>query len=270
MNDDDGWARGAAPEVPVAVDVGAFSTVRLDQIGAAGLMRRVDTKYVFDAGALATVLDGLAPAYRVLEVAGHRQHSYLTLYFDTAALELFAAHHRGVGERFKVRERLYGSTRQLFVEVKHRDNAGVTDKQRFAAEAWSAALEPAALACLTARNPWRVPDLRLAPSLWNAYQRITLVAEDPPERVTLDTNLRFMAAGGRRDLGGVAIAEVKQPRLDRRSPFMQRMRDLGLRHGGLSKYCMGVCLLRPEIKHNRFKPRLRAVERVGLGSRHVA
>jgi len=63
---------------------------------------------------------------------------------------------------------------------------------------------------------------------------------------------------------------VKQPRIDRASLMMTRLRELGVRPGGFSKYCMGVSLLVPGVKHNRFKPRLRRIDRLAGDLTHVA
>lgn len=251
-------------------DLSVFDTILLSELGDAGLMRRVDTKFVFPAAWLPDVLEGLTDKYRLLEVAGRAEHDYVTLYFDTPAFDLFGAHHSGVADRVKVRERLYLSTNQLFLEIKHRNNKGVTNKVRSEARAWAAALDPQEVVTVGAPRPWRQAGGELEPALWNAYRRVTLVRDGAPERVTIDTGVRFMAAGERFELSGLAIAEVKQPRVDRGSPFMQRMRALGVRSGGFSKYCTGVSLLMPTVKHNRFRPRLRAMERAMGGKQHVA
>jgi hypothetical protein len=40
------------------------------------------------------------------------------------------------------------------------------------------------------------------------------------------------------------------------------MRALGVRPTGFSKYCVGLLLTQPEIKHNRFKPQLRQLRQL--------
>lgn len=267
QNSSDGLLTPAAATAPHAYE---FGTVGLNQLGEANLMRRVDTKFMFPSEALPAVLEGLAESYSLLQIADRTEHDYLTLYFDTEEFDLFSAHHRGAGDRVKVRERLYLSTNQLFLEVKHRSNKGVTNKVRSDAGGWAAALDPNEVVTVGVTRPWRQSGAELTPTLWNAYRRMTLVRHDAPERVTIDTHIRFMSAGQRRYLSGVVIAEVKQQRIDRSSPFVQRMRSVGVRSEGFSKYCVGVSLLLPEVKHNRFKPKLRALQRVMGGVTHVA
>ena len=99
---------------------------------------------------------------------------------------------------------------------------------------------------------------------------LPLVAVDRPERVTIDTGLWFSTSAGSVGLGHLSVAEVKQERIDRTSLVMARLRELGVRPGGFSKYCMGVSLLVPGVKHNRFKPRLRRIDRLAGDLTHVA
>lgn len=251
-----------------------FDRIGLAELGSASLMRRQDTKFMFRASALAESITGLERDYAVLEVGGSAVQEYLTRYFDTASLELFAAHHRGMGERVKVRERQYLATGQLFLEVKHRSNKGVTTKTRAEASAWDEVLDVETLPvseALSRSDRTRVlAGGRLVPTLWNGYRRITLVRKGRSERVTIDLGLTFSDDDRRYESEAIAIAEVKQARIDLSSPFMLRLRALGLRPAGFSKYCMGVGLLRPEVKHNRFKPRLRALRRLDEGVGHVA
>lgn len=127
----------------------------------------------------------------------------------------------------------------------------------------------------------------MQPKLWNLYGRITLVNRSFPERVTLDLDLRFSADGGWSPasaegarlpvtragasvaLPGVVTAEVKQAGRPRPTVFIQVMHQLQVRAGGFSKYCVGVSLLYPHLKHNNFRPQLRALAHLADGSHHV-
>lgn len=260
-------ARVTPPSLTAHLD--AFERVGLADLGAAGLMRREDTKFVLAAARLPAVLAGMEGAYRLLAVADRVEHDYLTLYFDTAGLDLFSAHHRGAGERVKVRERKYLTTDQLFLEVKHRSRKGVTIKTRSETSGWLERVDPGTPA-VEGRLPGGCRGARLEPVVFNAYRRVTLVALGRPERVTIDTALTFEAVSGSVSLEGVAVIEVKQERIDRSAPVMGRLRALGVRPLGFSKYCVGVSLLVPSVKHNRFKPRLRALARVMRGGAHAA
>jgi hypothetical protein len=47
------------------------------------------------------------------------------------------------------------------------------------------------------------------------------------------------------------------------------MRQMGIRKTGFSKYCVGVSLLYPEIKHNRFRAAHRLIARLSNGGFNV-
>lgn len=262
-------------DVRVSSGLESFTSIGLAELGAASLMRRTDTKFVFHASSLPAMLQGLEGVYRLLEVENITSHEYCTLYFDTPSLDLFHAHHRGSGHRFKVRQRKYMTTDQLFLEVKRRSNKGETNKVRALTERMDDVLD---VSSSTVAEVMAASDLEratpltgdLAATLWNSYRRVTLVRIDVPERVTFDTDLCFWTADAGKQLRGVAIAEVKQERVDRSSPVMERMRALGVRPGGFSKYCMGVSLITRGVKHNRFKPKLRALGQLMGGTPHVA
>ena len=44
------------------------------------------------------------------------------------------------------------------------------------------------------------------------------------------------------------------------------MRALGIRSTGFSKYCIGIALLYPQVKHNNFKPILRLLDKLTGGN----
>ena len=95
------------------------------------------------------------------------------------------------------------------------------------------------------------------------YTRLTLVSPAgaaAAERVTLDLLLTFAAEDSTLSYPGVVVAEVKQAR-HRRSCFLDTMRELGLRAGSVSKYCLGVASLHARAKKNRYLPILNRLRR---------
>lgn len=143
-------------------DLRSFNRIGLTELGAASLMRRTDTKFVFHASSLTSILQKLQGSYRLLEVEGITSHDHRTLYFDTPKPELFHAHHRGSGHRFKVRERQYVTTNQLFLEVKRRSNKGETSKMRARADDWDDVLDAS---FTTVAEVMAASDLRRSPPL---------------------------------------------------------------------------------------------------------
>lgn len=237
-----------------------FAPISLAQMGAVALQDRTDTKFVLNERQLYEALAALSGQYRVLDIHGLRLNRYRTLYFDTADLTLFQQHHNSRRHRYKVRSRHYVDSRLSFLEVKRKLKGERTLKNRMPTPGLLTRLTPQAGAFLNEWLPFAPCALR--PTLWNEYTRITLVGES--ERLTLDLNLRFLRPEVDRAvaLPGVAIAEVKQHRLDRNSDFIRQMRALGVRPINFSKYCAGVSLVYEGAKYNRFKAQLRVVDRI--------
>lgn len=255
----------ADDEGAVALEViervaGCFDAVPLDRLGAAALMDRVDTKFVLPVQIVPEVLRLCTSYYWILDVDGRRLSRYRTVYYDTADLAFYHAHHAGRAPRRKVRVRTYVDTDQHYLEVKLRTNKGRTVKSRLRLEC----------------DPVRAPDhLGVRPHFMAFpaapedlrevvtvdYTRLTLVSRDATERVTLDMAIEFSTDGRRAVYPSIAIAEVKQRRRSR-SRFFEATRALGLREGGLSKYCLGVASLYEGVKINRFKSVLRHIHRM--------
>ena len=242
--------------------IARFRPIGLAEMDAVRLQDRVDTKYVFPAGRLDAVLEELLPHYRLLEVDGVRGTDYRSLYYDTEDLRSFHDHHNGRVLRAKVRYREYVGSGLCFLEVKRKTGRGRTDKVRMPVDAIPEGMpeDHAAYVREASGN-----DAPLHPTLWNRFTRLTLVRDDQPERLTLDLGLRFHApetlADEAVELDGLVVAEVKQARADRTSPFVRAMRRMGRRPGGMSKYCVGMLSLHPGLKYNNFKPVLRDLER---------
>jgi hypothetical protein len=58
------------------------------------------------------------------------------------------------------------------------------------------------------------------------------------------------------------VAEVKYTGTRHASEFARVMRLYRVRDTSFSKYCMGVSLLYPDVKHNKFKAKQRLVARL--------
>ena len=237
-----------------------FEVVHLSEMGRAALLRRTDTKYLLSEDQLSWALARLADHYRVLEIDGRRLHRYQTLYFDTQDLALYQQHHNGWRNRYKVRERAYADSELTFLEIKQKTNTNTTVKSRRRTRELSTQLPQNAVPFLHRHYPYRIEELEA--KLLNAFQRITLVSKHSVERLTVDVNLQFLWNGVCVSLAGIAIAEVKQDGFSMDSEFIRQMRALGVRATSFSKYCIGVSMLYPEVKHNKFKPQLRQIDQL--------
>ena len=101
----------------------------------------------------------------------------------------------------------------------------------------------------------------LLPAVWVNYKRITLVGKNAPERLTIDFDLQFVKESQKIDMPNLIIAEVKQSK-KQESSFIQLMKRLHIREGGISKYCLAVIKTEKEIKKNSFKPKLLTLNKI--------
>lgn len=230
--------------------IARFPAITLAEMDAVKLQVRVDTKYLFPQEHLLTVLTALADDYRVLEVDGRRASPYRSLYFDTPGRRHFHDHHNGRTFRSKVRFREYVGSGSGFLEVKRKTGRGHTDKARMLVPGISEQLSAEQQAFVTEKSGCAEA---LAPVLWNHFTRLTLVHRHRAERLTIDHDLRFSDPDGHTTLEGLCVAELKEQRADRGSPFVGVMRRMGFRPASLSKYCVGTVLLSPSVKYNTFK-----------------
>jgi hypothetical protein len=243
-----------------------FEPITLAQMEDATLLDRSEIKYLLPQRLLLPTLAELREAYRVLIVAGQPLSHYRTLYFDTDDLTLYRRHHAGAADCYKVRAREYIDTQAAFLEVKHRTGARHTVKSRIPMAAPITESTPLAADFLADACPY--PAETLVAALWNHTTRITLVSKLRAERVTLDLDLAFVRAGQQVGLPGIVVAEVKYAGMRHASEFVRLMRVCHVRDASFSKYCMGVSLLYPAVKHNRFKARQRQVARLTQGADH--
>lgn len=239
--------------------LGQFSPIGLEQMGAVALMDRTDVKYLLTVPQLQAALSVLSRDYWALVVNDTRLSGYETVYFDTPDFALYLQHHNGRRQRYKVRTRRYVETKRSFFEIKLKTGNGHTRKRRL--EITRPAIDDVP-EMKTALAAWQLPlaSASLIPTLTNKFSRITLVGQHRPERVTLDLNLQFQAAGHEVALPGLVVAEVKQAGPPRDSAFAQYMHAAHLPPVSFSKYCIGVALLYPHLKHNHFKPVLQRIE----------
>jgi len=259
-----------SPQIDSDIDntVRTFSTHGLSDLSNSSLMDRVDSKFLIPINELINVINGCKNDYSVLKIAGRTKFQYNNLYFDSPNLDFYHHHHNQKLNRYKVRHRQYADVGSNYLEIKFKSNKGRTIKNR----------------CLTTENALTalasnysfiqdhglINSKQLLPSQFCCYQRISLANKVCNERITLDLDINFSNAlhqqGGENlpsyKLSNFFIAELKQEKLNRQSPFFRLMRKMSLRPKGFSKYCMGVSLTNnQQIKSNRFKANLVKLER---------
>ena len=246
-----------------------FQPITLEQMSAIKLMNRTDTKFVTSVPVLCRLLELACGEYRAQETDGLRISPYHTLYFDTPERAMYIAHQNGHLNRQKVRVRSYMSSDLHFLEVKTKDNHKRTRKKRISLTVTDQAQWPAMVVTRQGdiseflHKRLRYDNTTLVPTIENEFQRITLVNRACTERLTIDTSLQFhnWTNHQRREMTGLVIIELKRDGLQP-SPILEMLRQLRIKPHGFSKYCMGMAFTDPTLKQNRFKERMRSIERI--------
>ena len=224
------------------------------------LMNRTDTKFVFHIDHLASILETVQPHYASLEVSGTRMSKYETLYYDTDDFELYARHHCGKMNRYKIRSRRYVESDLHFFEVKYKNNKGRTIKNRVRTQTIEEILSQNSRMFLAERSNIDPNELRA--KIWINYSRITLVNRLGAERLTIDVGLHFIAEQKRCNMSSLVIAEVKQDNANSISPILEVMRKKRIREGSISKYCLGIVSMYDHVRKNNFKENIRRINKL--------
>ena len=259
---------------------------------AAGLLTRVDRKYLVPLKSAQDLVDGLAPHAQVLAIDERRRFSYASTYFDTPELDAFMLTARKRRRRFKVRTRTYLDSGLCFLEVKTCGARGTTVKRRMGYHADDAsrltgpgrAFVTACLASTGVTGSAAAHEVAavLRPVLATTYQRTTLHLPRAEARATIDTALTWQRLGPAPFTGASAatspgtptgpqalrpshlaeaindgepvadIAVVETKNPATPSPADRALWDAGHRPTRISKYATGMALLHPELPANKW------------------
>jgi len=151
-------------------------------------------------------------------------------------------------------------TGRRFLEAKVRESRRWSTKERWPVDEIPSHLlvDPAELPPLEdSRGP-----VHLVPVVTAWYHRLTLVARDAVERVTVDVELRVERVGESAVYPAAAVVEIKQP--EPGPPVAAAaLASLGARPRGLSKHCLGIAAVGNGAKTDRFQPLARYLQRIG-------
>ncbi|NUT54603.1 MAG: polyphosphate polymerase domain-containing protein [Thermoleophilia bacterium] len=227
----------------------AYGPISLDELEAtAGMLTRIDRKYLVTWTVAEQLLTALAPTHRALEIDGRRVFTYRSMYLDSPSLGAFRAHTQQRRRRYKCRTRHYVDADLHMFEVKLKGLRGLTIKHRLAMPGAAPTDEALSFAtdCVEQAYGCRPRDLREC--LTTEYRRVTLAG--PASRMTLDFELHFRDVAGRSAAlqDGYVIVESKTARGPGAADLM--LKRLGVRPVECSKYCVGVALLRGDVKGN--------------------
>jgi hypothetical protein len=230
-----------------------YDPISLQDMSDVALMKRMDTKFVMRSRDLGMLLDAVEQDYHILEIDGLRSHSYASLYFDTPSYKFYVDHHNRKLRRSKVRMRKYLDSNLSFFEIKQKDPKGETSKSRIRIADLDHNLLKANMGFV---HDVLDQNIHLHPTISNSFDRITLVHKGQRERVTIDRDIQFVYKDQQHKLQGVSVVEIKQERINRDSTIHRSLKKINLRPMRISKYCIGMVSLYPEIKYNRFKQKI--------------
>lgn len=230
-----------------------FSPISLKEMNSVALMKRTDTKFVINKSQLALVLENLKDDYKVLEIKSDRIMTYSSLYFDTIGNKFYNDHHNGKVNRTKIRQRKYVESNLCFLEIKQKNGKGETNKSRIQVDDFELDLKKSSKDFISSATD---KEFNLKPSLWNGFNRITLVNLKDKERVTLDLNLSYSMNNVEKDFRNLVIVELKQERFNRTSEVVKTLKSLKQNPYSISKYCIGMISLYNDLKYNIFKKKL--------------
>ncbi len=222
-------------------------------IDQAALQTRVDRKFLLTPEEFTALARKLGEDFRIMEIDGLRTFRYESVYFDTEDFAQYRAHRQGRRRRYKVRSRTYADTGLSMFEIKTKGLRGATVKHRIEQELdETGQLTDRSLQFLdevvSREYGEQVPKLR--PVLDSSYIRGTFVNPLDGERVTCDVDLGY--AHGGQQLQGPDLIVVETKSADGRGASDQALAALGIRPVSMSKYCIGIALLNPELPANKW------------------
>lgn len=223
-----------------------FDTIPLSYLqDKAPLLNRKEIKFIVPIALLDSVLNDCKDEYYLLKINNESIFRYSTNYYDTMDLQLYFDHHKGKGNRYKIREREYVQSDLKYVEIKTKTNKNQTTKYRKEIKDWLEAKD-------FIQDHTKILESDLHQSLYSEYTRITLLHKEKKEKITLDFNLGFYEEQKSIQYNNIVIAEVKAEKI-MAIHFNEIMKKYKIRSGSLSKYCLGLVSLHPKLKKNNFK-----------------
>ena len=239
-----------------------FAPISLEEMEGVKLMNRIDTKFVVQSWLLPEILQNAKHTYFAQEINEKRIVTYDTMYYDTDDLEMYLRHHDRQLVRQKIRIRQYVESHLNFLEIKRKNNKGRTKKKRITLpnpEMTRPTSDVVEFIAAKSRYTWE----QISPKLRTVFHRITLVNKAKTERLTIDFDLVWenQVSGMTKTYPDLVIIELKRnghvP-----SPMLGIMQLLRIKPLKISKYCIGTALTTPHLKRNRFKKKIRLIEKL--------
>lgn len=242
-----------------AVNLQKFKSISLDELENKELLGRYDTKFVINQEIFGKIIDIFSNFYNILEINNQRIFHYENLYFDTPLYDLFNDHINGKLNRFKVRYRKYLEKGDCYFEIKKRNNKRFTQKYR-RKSIFSFIIEKSEQEFL--QKYLKIDHPNFLPKLFVSYQRITLLHKTKSEKITFDTDIYFRNTHSELQLPELVIGEIKSNKSSYRSEVFDILKSKQVHPVRISKYCTGTILTNHQLKYNRYKPKLKLIDKL--------
>ena len=246
--------------LPLVANLAGRTAVCLDEVLAiAELSTRVDLKYVIPIEQLGDFVDRLPRRFAALEITGRRVFRYESMYFDTADFAFYRSHVQGRRKRYKARSRSYCDTGSAMLEVKLKGPRGQTVKVRLPYDYHHRAVMTSQGKAFLERvvgEQYGLEVPMVQPVLMTRYRRATLVDVEQRTRLTIDTHLGWSDSRTTRRADDLALIESKS--MSGPGAADTVLCGMGVRPVRMSKYCLGVALLHPDIAANPWNRLLRS------------
>ena len=227
-----------------------FDKITLTEMNSVSLMKRVDTKFILKESQLLEVLSKLYKDYKILQIDQESLMKYSTLYFDSQNKKCFKDHHNGKLNRYKIRMRKYLVSDICFLEIKKKNNLGITNKIRRQIKDFETDLTLDSKEFITNSN---INNIFLEPSLYNNFSRMTFVNKSEAERLTIDVDLSFSFGAKEKKFDKLVVIEIKQEGKRLNTTINRVLKSMSILPTNFSKYCIGISNTLNNIKSNRFK-----------------
>ena len=240
----------------------SFNPLSLKELNnKADMLTRIDNKYIVKGALSAGSIEKLKKEFDVLAIDDKRTFSYENVYFDDAEV-CFQQHRQGKRQKFKARTRVYLDSENLaYFEVKLAGKRRIIDKYRIPCAVSDHGTLPDNftdfLKTKYSEQYNKEFNFELVPTVKTAYRRITLVAKNGGERLTIDHDLSLGVNGDSSAVpASLAIFETKSKNGNGIADKILRSESIS-RVKGCSKFCLSMALSGKVTKYNKFLPVIR-------------
>jgi len=239
----------------------SFASTSLEEVKKIESPKRTNSKYVFSIRKLPGVLKDMAKSYKLLYVDEIAHHPHTTIYFDTDQYAMYNDHQNGKVNRYKIRYKKYDVSKSGFLELKYKNNKGQKCKKKTPFNLASQDIREAEL-FLKSNSPFLAKNL--TPQLVIKYTRLTFINKEKEERITCDYQLNITSYDDQNktiNLEHLCIIEVKRSKCRKHSIVTSILLKHKIFLRGMSKYCIGLAIINDKLKSNRFKEKLRMLDK---------